>query len=221
MRASTPAADWTRLLAGAVAHDINNLAYSLSSAPALTGTGSSDAAESAEFVEGCLEQMRKLGAGLRALAGAGQTDAWARLDDACADARAEVHPARGQLFQGEPIQADLRVRGTAAAVRTAIASLLEHAAAASPTASTIRLAVRHGGSSVVVEIASPGASGRVEIDMARLEALLGTTLRDLRGDLSLVLAGAIADALGGAVYVASSSESGLVLALHLVAAPPM
>ena len=236
MRVSTPAAGWTRLLAGAVAHDINNLAYSLSSTPMLTGAGSSDAAESAAFVQGCLEQMQKLGAGLRALASAGDTDAWARLDDACADARADVNPARGQVFREDPIHAGLRVRGTAAAVRTAIASLLEHAAAASPTASTIRLAVRQAdvlpaggsrpplqassGGSVVLEIASPGASGRVEIDMAPLEVLLAKTLRDLRGDFSLVLAGAIADALGGAVYVASSSETGLVLALHLVADPP-
>lgn len=231
--ASTPAAGWTRLLAAAVAHEINNLAHGFSGAPVLLGVGTADAGASASLVEGGLAQMRKLGERLRALARAGETDAWERLDDACADASAEVDPVRGQVLRAEPIPGGLRVRGTAAALRTAIGSLLEHAAAASPTAGTIRLAVREtevlapdegisaGRASasrpVMVEIAASEATGLGEIGMARLDALLGTSLRELRGDLSLVLAGAIADALGGAVYLASSSESGLVLTLHLVA----
>jgi hypothetical protein len=57
------------------------------------------------------------------------------------------------------------------------------------------------------------------IDRAPLATLLDTTLRDWRGDLSLVLAGALADALGGAVYLASDSTRGLVLDLQLVAYP--
>jgi hypothetical protein len=227
MSASAPAAGWTKLLAGAVAHDINNLAHGLLSAPALLGAGTHDASESAALVEGSLAQMRKLGARLRALAVAGEADVWVRIDDACADACAEVDPVRGQALRCEPIAADLRVRGMAAAVRTAIASLLEHAFTASPAAATIRLSIRGGdasrasaGSAVVVEIAAPEATGLGEIGAAPLEALLDTALRDLRGDVSLVIAGAIADALGGAVTLASSSQSGLVLALHLAAGPP-
>ena len=93
-----------------------------------------------------------------------------------------------------------RVRGTDAAVRTAIASLLEHALAASPTGATIRLAVRDApAGAVVVEIAAPEATGLGAIAVERLDTLLDTTLRDLRGDFSLVLAGALADAVGGAV----------------------
>jgi hypothetical protein len=223
-------ARWTKLLGGAVAHDINNLVHSLSSARALSGGGSADV-DTADFVEGCLAQMRTLGARLRALGSADEADMWARLDDACADARVEVELPRGQVLRAEPIPAELRVRGTAAAVRTAIASLLEHAAAATPTGGTIRLAVLpahvppgdgagptavSGGGSVTVEIAAPDASGLGDIGRARLDALLDTSLRDSRGDLSLILAGALAEALGGAVYVASSAETGLVLGLQLV-----
>jgi hypothetical protein len=214
------------LLAGAVAHDINNLAHGLLGAPALIAAGTADAGESAALVEGSLAQMRTLGTRLRALAIAGETDAWARIGDACVDACAEVEPARGQALRAEPIAGDLRVRGTAAALRTAIASLLDHALAASPAAATIRLSVRGGdaigtpgGGAVVVEIAAPEASGLGEIGAAPLDALLDTALRDLRGDASLVIAGAIADALGGAVTIASSAQSGLVLALHLAAGP--
>jgi hypothetical protein len=111
------------------------------------------------------------------------------------------------------------VRGTDAAVRTAIASLLEHALAASPTGTKIQLAVREASAgAVVVEIAAPEAPGLDAIAVERLDTLLDTALRDLRGDFSLVLAGAIADAVGGAVTLASSPDSGLVLALHLAAA---
>ncbi len=46
---------------------------------------------------------------------------------------------------------------------------------------------------------------------------LTTSRRDLRGDFSLVLAGAMATALGGAVRVATGSGAGLVLTLELVA----
>jgi len=227
MSGSAPAGGWTKLIAGAVAHDINNLAHGLLSAPALIAAGTTDPSESAALVEGSLAQMRRLGGRLRALAIAGESDAWARIDDACVDACAEVEPLRGQALRAEPIAAELRVRGTAAALRTAIASLLEHALAASPAAATIRLSVRADGAIqapadgavVVVEIAAPEASGLGEIDMAPLDALLDTALRDLRGDVSLVIAGAIADALGGAVHLASSAQSGLVLALRLAGGP--
>jgi hypothetical protein len=227
MSGAAPAGGWTRLLAGAVAHDVNNLAHGLLAAPALIAAGTADASESAALVEGSLAQMRKLGARLRALAVAGEADAWVRIDDACVDACAEVEPVRGQALLADPVPADLQVRGMAAAVRTAIASLLEHAFTASPAAATIRLSVRgdgaidgSAGSAVVVEIAAPEASGLGEIGSAPLDALLDTALRELRGDATLVIAGAIADALGGTVTLSSSAQTGLVLALHLAAGPP-
>ena len=212
-------AHWTHLLAAALAHDINNLALSLSSAQRLIRPGAGedfDGAEWAAFVEGDVDRLRKLGVRLRALAAAGDIHSSARLDDACADALAEVDPAGGQVRRADSPPVDARVRGTAAAVTAAITSLLEHARAASPTGAPIELAVRDAsGGSVIVEIAAPEASAMGVIDRARLDTLLDTALRDRRGDFSLVLAGAVADALGGAVYFASDSKRGLVLELQL------
>jgi hypothetical protein len=210
---ATPTAGWTELLAAALAHDIGNLAHSLSSAQGLTRAvagESFDVAEWAAFVEGDVDRLRKLTVRLRALAVAGELRASARLDEACAAALAEVDPDGSRVrWVGQPPAASY-VRGTGAAVRAAIVSLLEHALAASPTDASIELAVRDApGGSVIAEIAAPAASA--VIARARLETLLDTALRDRRGDLSLVLAGAVADALGGAVYLSSDSKRGLVL----------
>jgi hypothetical protein len=174
----------------------------------------------AALEEDCLAELRRLGARLRTLAAAGATDTWARVDDACADALAEVDPAGGRVRLRAPIPVAATVRGAAAAVTTAIASLLEHALAASPAAAPIELAVRAlPGGQVVVEIVAPDAGGLGPIDRQPLDTLLATTLRPLRGDVSLVLAGALADAIGGDVHLASSAERGLVLDLRLVAHP--
>jgi hypothetical protein len=203
MSASTPPAGWTAILAVAVAHDVNNLAQGL-------------AAAGASAVEDSLLQLRKLGLQLRVLATAGEVGASARVDEACADALVEIDPGGGQVRLAAPIAADLRVGGTPAAVRTAITSLLEHALAASPTGAPIELNVRNtADGSIILEIAARAASEFGAIAEARLDLLLATTWRDLRGDLSLVLAGAIAEALGGAVFAASDPDSGLRFALHL------
>ncbi|HSY42173.1 MAG TPA: hypothetical protein VLA79_21710, partial [Polyangia bacterium] len=132
MTASTRNAAWTGLLAGAVAHDINNFVQGVSSARSLAGTSgatSADAAETEAIIEDDLEQLRKMGGRLRALASAGGNGASTRLADACADAFAEVDRSPEQL-RAESIPAELCVVGTAAALTTAIASLLEHALAA-------------------------------------------------------------------------------------------
>ena len=115
MSASIPAASWTGLLAAAAAHDINNLVH---------GFSISDAAEWAACVEDCLEPLRKLGVRLRTLATACEGEPTARLDDACADALTEVDPDGGRVVRAALPGAGSRVRGTDAAVRTAIASLL-------------------------------------------------------------------------------------------------
>ena len=73
---ATPTAGWTDLLAAALAHDINNLALSLSSAQRLIRPGAGEdfeAAEWAAFVEGDVDRLRKLGVRLRALAAAGDS----------------------------------------------------------------------------------------------------------------------------------------------------
>ena len=205
-----PAGSWTGLLAAATAHDINNLTHSLSIA---------DVAEWAACVEECVEPLRKLGVRLRTLAAACEMEGSARIGDACADAITEVDPDGARVVRAAPHAGGSRARGTDAAVRTAIASLLEHALAASPTGAAIGLAVRDApAGAVVVEIVAPEATGLGAIAVAPLDVLLDTTLRDLRGDFSLVLAGAIADTVGGAVTLASSPQTGLVLSLRLAVA---
>jgi hypothetical protein len=230
MTASTRSAVWTGLLAGAVAHDINNFVQGVSSARSLAraigaapGTTIADAAETEAIIEDDLDQLRKMGSRLRALAGASGSQASTRLADACADAFAEVDRTPEQL-RAESIPPELCVVGTAAALTTAIASLLEHALAASPASALVRLTVEgtgHApGSPVIVEISAPQFGELGQIGRARLDAALAGSLPELRGDARLILAGAIADAIGGAVYIASDSKAGLVLTLHLVAGTP-
>src|SRR4029079_4040639 len=142
------------------------------------------------------------------------------MDDACAGAMAEVGSDGGRVRCADSLPFDSRVRGSAGAVSAAIVALLEHALAASPISAQIDLAVRDaGGGAVIVAIAAPEASTLGAIGRAPRDALLNTQLRERRGDLSLVLAGAVAEALGGAVYVASDSKCGLELELHLADAP--
>ncbi len=225
MTASTRNAAWTGLLAGAVAHDINNFVQGVSSVRALAGTAGAtgaDAAETEAILEDDLEELRRMGGRLRALASAG-TGASTRLADACADAFAEVDRSPEQL-RAQSIPADLCVVGAAAALTTAIASLLEHALAASPTPAAVTVAVRRSeaGSPVIVEIRAPEAGALGAVGKARLDLVLARSLPELRGEAGLILAGAIADAIGGAVYLASDPSAGLLFALHLVAgAPPI
>jgi hypothetical protein len=221
---STRAAGWTGLLAGAVAHDINNFVQGVSSARALAGAPDAtmaDAAETAAIIEDDLDQLRRLGGRLRTLASAGGSAASTRLAGVCADALAEVDRPPEQM-RAESIPAELCVVGTAAALTTAIASLLEHAVAAGPASAQVRLAVHAPqavGAPVIVEIMAPEAADLGAIGKARLDLVLASALPELRGDARLILAGAIAEAIGGAVHIASDSTAGLVLTLHLVAAP--
>jgi hypothetical protein len=208
------------LLAAALAHDVGNIAHSLASAQRLTRTDAGedlDLAEWAAYVERDVDRLGRLGIRLRALAAPGAAHASARVDDACAEALAEVDPGGGQVRGAHSVPVDVRVRGTVAAVKAAIASLLEHALAAGPTGAPVQLAVRGpSADAVIVEIAAPAAPASDAFDRAPLETLLDTALRDRRGDFSLVLPGALADALGGAVHVASDAKRGLVFELQLV-----
>jgi hypothetical protein len=235
MTPSTRIASWTGLLAGAVAHDINNFVQGVSSARALAGAPGATMAGGAEteaIIEDDLDQLRLLGGRLRALASAGIPEVATPVADACADAVAEVDPSLEQV-RAESIPADLRVGGTPAALTAAIACLLEHALIASPAGATVNLTVRgwqsagplagerptpvSPGMAVAVEIAAPRAGDLGDISRARLDVVLARDLPELRGDARLIVGGAIADALGGAVYITSDAQAGLVLALHLVA----
>src|SRR3954454_18894755 len=200
MTASDGTASWTRLLAGAVAHDINNFVQGVSSARALAGAPGAvgaDAAETEAIIEDDLDQLRKLGGRLRALASAGRHEVATRITDACADAFAEVDRPLEEM-RAESIPADLCVVGTADSVTTAIASLMEHALAASPAGAAVSLPIREPraagaaaagaparprtGTPVIVAIAAPKAALLGPISRARLDVALASSLPELRGD---------------------------------------
>jgi hypothetical protein len=238
MTAPTRTASWTVLLASAVAHDINNFVHGVSTARTLIelpAAATADVDGMAATIEADLQRLGKLGMRLRTLASAAESTASARLDEACEEALSEVDHGPEHLPRVQTIPATLRVVGTAVAVKTVIASLLEHVLAASPRTATVQLAVvapdvgdpaassqadrRPLGSPVIVEIAAPKAVALGAIGRARLDSTLATTLPELRGDTNLVLAGAIADRLGATVYIASDPQTGLVLEVHFVADP--
>ena len=220
------ATSWTGLLAGAVAHDINNFVHGLYTASAAAERSLESlrqtlraAADDPLFLDEHLGHLRKLGARLRVLAAAEESGGTVRIDHTCSDALAEAVPLSQQVLESEPIPADLRAFGTPAGVTAALGSLLDHALCASPQAAKVRLSIARPSSpgTVAVRIAADdawtvGPSGEWSLD-----SWLATSRRDLRGDFSLVLAGAMATALGGAVRVATRPAAGLVLTLELVA----
>ena len=191
-----------------------------------------DAAETEAIIEGDLNRLRKLGGRLRALASAGRHEVATRLADVCADAFAEVDRPLWKQLRTESIPADLCVVGTAAALTTAIASLMEHAVAASPVGAAVNLTVRVPRAAGAAAAEGDAAFARRAGDCGNRGAerrgarfhqrgaprrRAGQFLPELRGDGPLILAGAILDAVGGAVHIASDANSGLVLALHLLA----
>jgi len=220
------AASWTGLLAGAVAHDINNFVHGLSTARAAAEQSLESlrqtlraTADDPLLLDEHLGHLRKLGARLRVLAAAEESGGTVRIDQTCADALAEAVPLSQQVLESEPIPPDLRAFGTPAGVTAALGSLLDHALCASPQAAKVRLSIAMPSSpgTVAVRIAADDAWTVGPTGEWSLDDWLATSRRDLRGDFSLVLAGAMAMALGGAVRVATRPAAGLVLTLELVA----
>src|SRR5262245_66395856 len=104
MSAPTRATGWTELVASAVAHDINNLVHTMSSASGSSG--------SMDLVEDCLAELRRLAARLQTLGRTGGAGAAALVDDACADALVEVDPAGVRVLRGQPSPPGTCVRGS-------------------------------------------------------------------------------------------------------------
>ena len=184
-----------------MAHDINNFVQGVSSARSLAGAPGAtlaDAAETAAIIEDDLDQLRKLGGRLRALASAGGREASTRLADACADAFAEVDRPLEQM-RAESIPAELRVVGTAAAADDGHRLPAGTCVGREPSGRAGQLdcpraAVRwprqpptgptrpSPGSPVIVEIAAPDAGDLGAISRARLDVVLAESLPELRGD---------------------------------------
>jgi hypothetical protein len=201
---------WTRLVAGAAAHDINNLAQGLSNLLSMA----QDAAASREVLarytglaREALDDLRRLGVDLRALAVTGAGGEPHRLDVLVTEVARDPGGPRDRSVELRPPLAEAQVHAPAASLRLVIRAIVRHAAAASPAGAVVSVGVAldDGRAVVVVEAPSapaPHAGGQVE-----LGARLAGDERDFASDTGLILAGAAVH-LGGGQIVASRAAGG-------------
>jgi hypothetical protein len=211
---------WTRLVAGAAAHDINNLTQGLSNLLAIAskpGVTPETLAHCRLMGEARLEELRHLSARLHALARSQHQTRPQPIDLICADALAEADVPAGRTLEADVLPAGGMVRGTADGIRTALAGLLRYALAASAKGTAVRLGLALGQADVVVTIDAPGAPAPAAPPEHRagLAAVFGTPFGDdVRGDLGMVLAGAIVAGSEGALLAGAGPVGGLRFAIH-------
>lgn len=209
---------WTRLIAGAAAHDINNLTQSLFNLLALTeGAGASpeNRARYLSLARDGLKDLRRLSGALRALAHS-QHDADAhRMDLVCADVATEADAQAGRSVVVDAIPAGAQVRGTAEALRLAVQAPVRYGLAASPPGAVVRVAAALESDAVIVTVDAPqAATALVSTEPMSLDALLSGPEQELRGDFGLVLSGAIARQYGGELRVARGALGGLAFKIQ-------
>jgi hypothetical protein len=208
---------WTRLVAGTVAHDVNNLAQGLLNLLTLSedpGATRELIAQYVELARGGLGELKRLGADLRALADARVDEPPQRLELACSDALVEVEPPVGRRLVAGPLAPDLLVRGSSAGLRLGVSALLQHALAASTPGSAVNLSASRDGAGAAVLVDAPGAPALRVAGVAPVSALLAGPQREISGG-RLVLAGALADQLGGELSVRPGSPTGQLFRLWL------
>src|SRR5215831_4073454 len=135
---------WTRLIAGATAHEINNLVQGIINLRILTeqpGATPETLAHLAAQREEQLVALEGLGRELHALARAGDADAAGAhpLDLIFSDAATESDAREGRAIVVHDPPTGMSVRGTADALRTAIRALLRYALAASTSGGAVHL----------------------------------------------------------------------------------
>jgi hypothetical protein len=207
---------WTRLIAGAAAHDINNLTQSLFNLLALAGSPSASGESLARYDqlarEG-LKQLERLSADLRALAHSTDEVRPYRMDLVCADVLAELEPPPDRTLAAAPMATEALVLGAGAALRLAIRAPVHYGLAASRPGSAVGLGVSLDGARVVVTIDAPDASTALT-DPLPFEAILTGPGRELRGDFGLVLSGAIAREYGGELRAGRGAVGGLAFKIN-------
>jgi signal transduction histidine kinase len=206
---------WTRLIAGAAAHDINNLVQSLFNLLALASKPSVPPESLQRYGtlarEG-LRELQRLSADLRALAASAEDPLPQRFDLVCADVLAETDPPPGRSIPAAPSAPGAVVRGTRAALRVAIQAPLHHALAASPPGDVVELHARLEPTCVILEVVAPLATTSVAGPPRAIEQALAD--REFRNNLGLALSGAIAREYGGGLEVGPGSVGGLSFKLQ-------
>ncbi|HVZ72270.1 MAG TPA: hypothetical protein VHJ20_07835 [Polyangia bacterium] len=205
---------WTRLVAGAAAHDINNFAQGLLNLLSLAGSPNAtpdSLAHYAALARDGIKELQALGRDLRAVADAEAAREPQRLDLALTEALADVVPASGRTLERAAATGPMLVAADGAALRLAIRAVVRYALAATAPGGVVRVALEGSSeaarASVVVD--APAAAAPPipeETDLARL--MLGPE-PVFASNTGLVLAGVAAESCGGAARVAVGAEGGL------------
>jgi hypothetical protein len=202
---------WTRLVAGAVAHDINNLTqglfdvFALSSAP---DTPPEARTRYEELAREGIKELQNLGRNLRTLADADTATEPQRLDVACADALASLQPSAGRSLVPTAPAGPVFVAGGRPVLLLAISGFVRYAESASAPGSAIGIAVAAEGGEACVVVDAPGAPMRAPAETT-LSSLMSGAERRFASDAGLVVAGAAVTMCGGEVRVGPSGDGGL------------
>jgi hypothetical protein len=209
---------WTRLIAGATAHEINNLVQGLLNIRILSeqpGTTPEALARLAAQREEQLAALESLGRELHTLARTGDADAAGAqsLDLIFSDAATEADPGDGRSVVVHDPPPGASVRGNADALRTAIRALLRYALAASASDGAVHLGAAIGPHAAMVTVdaaTAPRPEAREQAPLVRF-----SPQSELRASVGVVLAGAIAAQLGGELCVGPGPTGGLRFELAL------
>jgi|SRR5947207_9469376 hypothetical protein len=207
---------WTRLIAGAAAHDINNLTQSLFNLLALAAspTASREAlARYDQLARDGLKQLERLSADLSALAHSTEEVRPHRIDLVCGDVLTETEAPADRTLAAAPMATTGFVLGAGAALRLAIRAPVHYGLAASRSGGAVGLGVSVDRSAVVVTINAPEAPTALAEPRPFEEILTGPG-RELRGDFGLVLSGAIAREYGGELWAGRGAVGGLAFKIN-------
>ena len=205
----------TRLLAGAAAHDLANLAQSLRHALAIARSPGVDLASCADLTQEIAADLQRLSVRLEAIAHSQNDPRPLRLDQVCADAFTEAAPERAGAagaVLASAVPPELLVRGTSAALSLALGGLLRHAMAATPKGgASVVLAVSAPPSlaSILLTVDAPSASGPPHLAPIPLELLAGGRASlAVRSDTDVILAALVARSYGGELRVGGVAAEG-------------
>jgi hypothetical protein len=208
---------WTRLIAGAAAHDINNLTQSLFNLLALAASPNASRESLTRYDqlarEG-LKQLERLSADLHALAHSTEEVRPHRIDLVCGDVLTETEAPPDRSLTSGSMPTSALVAGAGTALRLAIRAPVAYGLAASPPGGSVRLGVGVEGAAVVVAIDAPEAATSLPEPKPFGQILAGPG-RELRGDFGLVLSGAIVREYGGELWAGRGALGGLCFKINL------
>lgn len=205
----------TRLLAGAAAHDVANVAQSVLNLRAIASGPGMDPASYADLIQEIAADLKRLSVRLEALAHSHNGARPLRLDMVCADALTEAAPEREGAVGAaltSPVPPELRVRGTPAALSLTLGALLRHAVAATPKGGAgvgLAVSVSPSLASIVLTVEAPSTSGPPDLELVPLERLaVSRASLAVRSDTDVILAALIARSYGGELRVGGLTVEG-------------